>query len=184
MMAQSGDQRHTHTTASRRHTSSFAATTSSKTRCDFSKKAIKVAAAASVALAVVLFLTVTFDRDDPRKGAAAGRDHHDLAGNGKRSALDIPVTPQPPRVSQMRLIRGFLRGENEPSSKDNSGELEDRDTIKALLSSLEGKREESFDIVTRDADAALKQAADDAVKAGVEAVAAAADPEEASECPP
>lgn len=176
MTAQSGDQRHVHT-GSRRHTStSTTATTSSKTRFHFSKKATKVAASVFVALAVVLFLTVTFDRDNLEKGAAAGRDHHDLAGNGKRSSLDIPSTPLP-RLSKMRLRRGFLRGNNERASKDSSDELEDCDTIQALSSSLEGKREESFIIVTRDADAALK-AADDAVKAGVVAVAAA---EEASD---
>lgn len=177
MTAQSGDQRHVHT-GSRRHTStSTTATTSSKTRFHFSKKATKVAASVFVALAVVLFFTVTFDRDNLEKGAAAGRDHHDLAGNnGKRSSLDIPSTPLP-RLSKMRLRRGFLRGNNERASKDSSDELEDCDTIQALSSSLEGKREESFTIVTRDADAALK-AADDAVKAGVVAVAAA---EEASD---
>lgn len=159
-MAQIGDQRHSRP-ALRRHIS-ITDISPPRNRQSFVKSRTNAIAVAFVVLIVVLFLVFTFGRTASIKAASSSSavDYHP-SDNGEGFAVDMPE-PQ---------LRGSEKEDTIRANMESSSGSGESDIIKARLNSREGNQEVDIVSIAQSNDAASK-AADAAVKAEIEAVAA------------
>lgn len=122
-----------------------------------------------VVLTVFIFMAVTFGPYAPAKAAAAGDGDHLHADTGKRSTLDMDISPLP------RLqLRGSRERREERTIKDAGSRSGERGTTKGWLHSLKRTKDTDINIIVGAVDTASK-VAQAAVEVEMVAVAAAED---------